>query len=208
MPTTRVVRMKKPLVVVCACIAAVALAACGSGGSSSESTSAGPDSSSVAPGVPWSTSDCAQIAAPTTADAPPEGSVVVGEVATTTDVAVAPTVAVLQGAVPATSLVTADVVPGSGDEVAAGATVTVQYCGVGLASGAVFDSSWARGEPVSFPLSGVIKGWQDGIPGMQPGGRRVLIIPGADAYGPQPPPGSGIQPDETLIFVVDMISSP
>jgi peptidylprolyl isomerase len=117
-------------------------------------------------------------------------------------------VAVLQGAVPATSLVTADVVPGSGDEVAAGATVTVQYCGVGLASGAVFDSSWARGEPVSFPLSGVIKGWQDGIPGMQPGGRRVLVIPGADAYGPQPPPGSGIQPDETLVFVVDMISSP
>ena len=200
--------MKKPLVVVSACLAAIALAACGSGGSSSETTSAAPDSSSAAPGVPWSTSDCTQIVSPTTTDAPPEGSVVEGEVATTTDVAIAPTVAVLQGAVPATSLVTNDVVAGSGDAVAAGATVTVQYCGVGLASGAVFDSSWARGEPVSFPLSGVIKGWQDGIPGMKPGGRRLLIIPGADAYGPQPPPGSGIQPDETLIFVVDMISSP
>jgi peptidylprolyl isomerase len=200
-------RMKKSLVV-CAGIAALALAACGGSASTSESTSAAPDSSSAAPGVPWSTSDCTQIVPPTTTDAPPEGSVVEGEVATTTDVAIAPTVAVLQGAVPATSLVTADVVPGSGDEVAAGATVTVQYCGVGLASGAVFDSSWARGEPVSFPLSGVIQGWQDGIPGMKPGGRRILIIPGAAAYGPQPPPGSGIQPDETLIFVVDMISSP
>lgn len=208
MPATKVIGMKKPLVVVSACIAAVALAACSSGGSSSETTSAAPDSSSAVPGIPWSTSDCTQIVPPTTTEAPPEGSVVEGEVATTADVAVAPTVAVLQGAVPATSLVTADVVPGSGDEVAAGATVTVQYCGVGLASGAVFDSSWARGEPVSFPLSGVIKGWQDGIPGMKPGGRRLLIIPGADAYGPQPPPGSGIQPDETLIFVVDMISSP
>ena len=201
-------RMKKSVVVVCAGIAALALAACGGSASTSESTSAAPESSSAAPGVPWSTSDCTQIVPPTTTDAPPEGSVVEGEVATTTDVAIAPTVAVLQGAVLATSLVTADVVPGSGDEVAAGATVTVQYCGVGLASGAVFDSSWARGEPVSFPLSGVIQGWQDGIPGMKPGGRRILIIPGAAAYGPQPPPGSGIQPDETLIFVVDMISSP
>jgi peptidylprolyl isomerase len=201
-------RMKKSLVVVCAGIAALALAACGGSASTSESTSAAPESSSAAPGVPWSTSDCTQIVPPTTTDAPPEGSVVEGEVSTTADVAIAPTVAVLQGAVPATSLVTADVVPGSGDEVAAGATVTVQYCGVGLASGAVFDSSWARGEPVSFPLSGVIQGWQDGIPGMKPGGRRILIIPGAAAYGPQPPPGSGIQPDETLIFVVDMISSP
>ena len=200
--------MKKSLVVVCAGIAALALAACGGSASTSESTSAAPESSSAAPGVPWSTSDCTQIVPPTTTDAPPEGSAVEGEVATTTDVAIAPTVAVLQGAVPATSLVTADVVPGSGDEVAAGATVTVQYCGVGLASGAVFDSSWARGEPVSFPLSGVIQGWQDGIPGMKPGGRRILSIPGAAAYGPQPPPGSGIQPDETLIFVVDMISSP
>ena len=200
--------MKKSVVVVCAGIAALALAACGGSASTSESTSAAPESSSAAPGVPWSTSDCTQIVPPTTTDAPPEGSVVEGEVATTTDVAIAPTVAVLQGAVLATSLVTADVVPGSGDEVAAGATVTVQYCGVGLASGAVFDSSWARGEPVSFPLSGVIQGWQDGIPGMKPGGRRILIIPGAAAYGPQPPPGSGIQPDETLIFVVDMISSP
>jgi peptidylprolyl isomerase len=129
-------------------------------------------------------------------------------VATTAIVGEAPAVAVLEGAVPITSLVIADVVTGSGDAVASGATVTVEYCGVGLASGAIFDSSWARGEPATFPLSGVITGWQDGIPGMQPGGRRMLVIPADQAYGDAPPPGSGIAPGETLVFVVDLISSP
>ena len=148
------------------------------------------------------------IAPPETAGTAPEGSVVEGEVATTTDVATAPVIAVLEGAVPVTSLVISDVVAGSGSAVAEGATVTVEYCGVGLASGTVFDSSWARGEPATFPLSGVIAGWQDGIPGMQPGGRRLLVIPADLAYGDQPPPGSGIAPGESLIFVVDLVSSP
>ena len=148
------------------------------------------------------------IAPPVTGASAPEGAVVEGEVATTTDVATAPVVAVLEGAVPVTSLVISDVVTGSGSEVAAGATVTVEYCGVGLASGTVFDSSWARGEPATFPLAGVIAGWQDGIPGMQPGGRRLLVIPADLAYGEQPPPGSGIAPGEALGFVVDLVSSP
>jgi peptidylprolyl isomerase len=117
-------------------------------------------------------------------------------------------VAVLDGAVPATSLVTTDIAQGSGTAVAAGAEVTVQYCGVGLASGAIFDSSWARGEPVTFPLAGVIPGWQEGIPGMMPGGRRLLVIPADMAYGDTPPPGSGIAPGETLVFVVDLLPTP
>jgi peptidylprolyl isomerase len=137
-----------------------------------------------------------------------EGAVVEGEVATTTDLATAPVVSVLEGAVPVTSLVISDVVAGSGDAVAAGAEVTVEYCGVGLASGTVFDSSWARGEPATFPLAGVIAGWQEGIPGMQPGGRRLLVIPADLAYGDTPPPGSGIAPGESLVFVVDLVSSP
>ena len=179
-----------------------ALAGCGSDSGGGESSSA-----SAATG-PWATSDCAMIAPPATEAALPEGAVVEGEVATTANVGAAPIVSVLEGAVPVTSLTTADVVAGSGDAVAAGATVTVEYCGVGLSSGAVFDSSWARGEPATFPLSGVITGWQDGIPGMQPGGRRLLVIPAEQAYGETPPPGSGIAPGETLVFVVDMISSP
>lgn len=178
------------------------LAGCSSG------ESGGSDASTSGAGGPWATSDCAVIGPPATEAALPSGAVVEGEVATTASVGAAPVVAVLEGAVPVTQLVISDVVTGSGAEVAPGATVTVEYCGIGLASGALFDSSWARGEPATFPLGNVITGWQEGIPGMQPGGRRLLIIPAGMAYGDTPPPGAGIAPGETLVFVVDMISSP
>ena len=192
-----------------ACALALILTGCGSSGSG-EATSAAPSSSSASSadsGGSWAVSDCSAIAPPVIG-ALPAGAAVEGEVATTTDLATAPTVGILQGAVPATKLVVSDVVPGSGDAVAAGATVTVEYCGVGLSSGAVFDSSWARGEPATFPLDGVITGWQEGIPGIQPGGRRLLIIPADLAYGDTPPPGSGIAPGETLVFVVDLVAGP
>lgn len=201
--------MRIPLFALAAAMSAVLLAGCGSGGSGdATSESASGSASATVDAGPWATSDCAAIEPPVTAASLPEGAVVEGEVATTATIGSAPVVAVLEGAVPITSLVIADVVPGSGEEVPAGATVTVQYCGVGLASGAVFDSSWARGEPATFPLSGVITGWQDGIPGMQPGGRRLLVIPADQAYGDAPPPGSGIEPGETLVFVVDLLSAP
>lgn len=186
--------------------AALALSACGgsdSGGEPSVTTS----SSAPSEGA-WSVSNCASLDPPTTGAPVPADAVVEGEIATTADVALAPTVGVLEGAVAISSLVVSDVVAGSGDEVPAGATVTVEYCGVGLDSGAVFDSSWARGTPATFPLSGVIAGWQEGIPGMTPGSRRLLVIPADLAYGDAPPPGSGILPGETLVFVVDLISSP
>ena len=51
----------------------------------------------------------------------------------------------------------------------------------------------------------MIPGWTQGLTGMQVGGRRVLVIPGDLAYGATPPAGSGIEPNETLIFVVDLI---
>lgn len=187
-----------------AALGAITLAGCSSGASDD----AGSETSVLPTAGPWATSDCSALAPPTTASGLPAGAIVEGEVATTADVATAPAVAVLEGAVPVTSLVIADVVTGSGEEVAAGATVTVEYCGVGLSSGAIFDSSWARGEPATFPLSGVIAGWQDGIPGMQPGGRRLLVIPAELAYGDAPPPQSGIAPGESLVFVVDLVSSP
>lgn len=192
--------MRLPAIVATAAVTGLLITGCSSSDSGGGTTSA--------PAGPWATSDCSAIAPPTTAASLPEGAVVEGEVATTASIGTAPIVGVLEGAVPVTSLVIADVVTGSGEAVAEGATVTVDYCGVGLASGAIFDSSWARGEPATFPLAGVITGWQDGIPGMQPGGRRVLIIPADLAYGDTPPPGAGIAPGETLVFVVDMISSP
>jgi peptidylprolyl isomerase len=82
--------------------------------------------------------------------------------------------------------------------------VTVNYVGVGQQSGTVFDSSWQRGQPATFPLDGVIQGWSQGLVGMQPGGRRLLIIPAELAYG-DAGAGADIAPGETLVFVVDLI---
>jgi peptidylprolyl isomerase len=104
------------------------------------------------------------------------------------------------------SLVKQDLVTGSGDPVAPGSTVTVQYIGVSCSTGKIFDSSWANGSPATFGLNSVIRGWTDGLPGMRAGGRRLLVIPPDQAYGSTGTGGS-IGPNETLIFVVDMISS-
>ncbi len=106
------------------------------------------------------------------------------------------------------ALTYSDLIEGTGPEVAPGATVTAQYVGIGANSGKEFDSSWDRGEPAQFPLANVIKGWQDGLPGMKVGGRRLLVIPAEQAYGDSPPSGSGIEKGEALVFVVDMVSSP
>ncbi len=108
---------------------------------------------------------------------------------------------------PATELCIVDDIVGAGVEVAAGGTVTVHYVGVGQASGAEFDSSWSRGETISFGLNQVIAGWGQGLVGMKVGGRRTLIIPAELAYG-QNPPTPAIAPGETLVFVVDLVSTP
>ena len=102
-------------------------------------------------------------------------------------------------------LVVEDLVVGHGPEAAPGGTVEVHYVGVDYDSGEEFDSSWGRGQSIEFPLQGLIQGWQDGIPGMKVGGRRQLIIPPAQAYGPA---GSGHQlSGKTLIFVIDLLSA-
>jgi peptidylprolyl isomerase len=117
-----------------------------------------------------------------------------------------PVVAITPGD-PVTELEVTDVIVGEGDAVQAGATVTAHYVGYGAATGQMFDSSWVRGEPATFPLPNVILGWQEGLVGMQVGGWRLLVIPAELGYGNNPPPGSGIEPGETLIFVVDLVSS-
>ena len=104
-----------------------------------------------------------------------------------------------------TELVVKDLVVGDGAEAAPGGTVEVHYVGVEYDTGEEFDSSVRRGQPIEFPLRGLIRGWQDGIPGMKVGGRRQLIIPPAQAYGPV---GSGHQlSGKTLIFVIDLLST-
>lgn len=100
-----------------------------------------------------------------------------------------------------------DVVVGTGVEVKAGATVSVHYTGAVAATGVIFQSSKDFGPtPVTFPLGQVIKGWTDGIPGMKIGGTRRLVIPAAQAYGSNPPPGSGIPANADLVFDVELIS--
>jgi peptidylprolyl isomerase len=116
-----------------------------------------------------------------------------------------PIVAITPGD-PVAQLEVTDVIVGTGEAVPAGATVTADYVGYGGASGQMFDASWLRGEPATFPLPNVILGWQEGLVGMQAGGRRLLVIPAELGYGNNPPPGSGIEAGETLIFVVDLVS--
>ncbi|MAT06801.1 MAG: peptidylprolyl isomerase [Acidimicrobiaceae bacterium] len=107
---------------------------------------------------------------------------------------------------PPSDLVISDDVEGSGDEAAAGQQVTVHYVGVSWSTGEEFDASWNRMEPFRFPLGQgyVIQGWDQGVQGMKVGGRRTLHIPPDLGYGPQ---GAGgvIAPNETLIFVVDLL---
>jgi peptidylprolyl isomerase len=73
-----------------------------------------------------------------------------------------------------TELVITDLVVGDGAEATPGATVDVHYVGVDFETGEEFDSSWGRGESIQFPLNGLVRGWQEGIPGMKVGGRRQL----------------------------------
>ncbi len=105
---------------------------------------------------------------------------------------------------PPTTLVKEDLKVGDGAVVKPGATVTVDYIGVSCSTGKVFDSSYSRGQPATFGLDQVIKGWTDGIPGMRVGGQRLLGIPSDQAYGPQGSAGAGIAPDEPLWFVVSV----
>ena len=109
---------------------------------------------------------------------------------------------------PPTELLIVDEIVGDGPEAAGGSQVTTHYVGVAFSTGEEFDASWNRGEPLSFRLGvgQVIAGWDQGIAGMKVGGRRRLVIPPDLAYGKRGA-GSAIGPDETLIFVVDLVDT-
>jgi len=107
---------------------------------------------------------------------------------------------------PPRRLVKEDIVKGKGKAAKAGDRVTVQYVGVSFSTGRQFDASWDRGQPFGFSLGAgeVIPGWDKGIVGMKQGGRRKLTIPPEQAYGAQGAPPD-IAPNETLVFVVDLV---
>ncbi len=93
---------------------------------------------------------------------------------------------------------------GTGAEAKAGGTVTAHYTGAVASTGKIFQSSLDTGQPFTSPLSNLIKGWQQGIPGMKEGGERRLLIPAELAYGSNPP--AGIPANADLVFDIVLIS--
>lgn len=110
------------------------------------------------------------------------------------------------GGTPPAELQLEDLEIGDGQEATAGTDVSVHYVGVSWSNGRQFDASWDRESPFSFRLGGgqVIAGWDQGVAGMKVGGRRRLTIPPDLGYGSR---GAGgvIAPNETLVFVVDLL---
>ena len=116
-----------------------------------------------------------------------------------------PEVTIPEGA-PSYQLELEDLTVGEGEEAVSGSLVEVHYVGVSWQTGKQFDASWDRGDTFKFGLGKgqVIRGWDEGVQGMKVGGRRKITIPPDLAYGKR---GAGgvIGPDETLVFVVDLI---
>ena len=188
---SRLSRALVPLVLA----SALALTGCGS------STGA-PSTSSSPAGGPSTSSECPP-------GTPASTDYVVGTegVTVTGDIGKAPGVTLGADTSKVAKLTVCDLVQGTGAAIAAGSSITAQYVGIGALSGKKFDSSWDRGKPATFSLSGVIEGWTKGIPGMKVGGRRLLVIPGALAYGAKPP-SADIAANEALVFVVDAVPTP
>jgi len=169
------------------CAFALPLAACGGGGNSSSSAA-----------KPAASGSAATPTAAQTADALASSI--------SKDLTKKPVVAIPAGGTPK-SLVKRDIVVGKGKPARQGDSVQVQYVGSSWSTGSEFDASWDRGQPFSFTLGqgGVIKGWDVGVVGMRPGGRRLLVIPPQLGYGAQGSPPK-IAANETLAFVVDLKS--
>ena len=149
MPRSRSRRSRLAAVSVLALAAVLALGACGRSGGGTTTSATSTPSASV--------------------ERQPTGSVTVDGVTVSGAPGTAPVVTVAAGATAPQKLVVEDVVEGTGTEAKAGDTITANYVGYGLKTGQQFDSSWDRGTPAQFPLDGVIKGWQEGIPGMKVG---------------------------------------
>ncbi len=94
--------------------------------------------------------------------------------------------------------------PGEGEKPTMEDSVLVHYKGT-LIDGTQFDSSYDRGQPATFPLNGVVKGFGEGLTKVAPGGKVILYIPSDLGYGNNPRPGGAIKPGDTLIFECELI---
>ncbi len=201
---------RRAIAIATTAVLALTLAACGQqtdervdapSGAATASAIAPPPSQDAAL-APFVTVDCVS-GQVMPVDAPPSGTTI-GAVTAIFQPNGAPAITVATDAQPATELGVADISEGTGQAVVAGDSLTVDYCGVGLGGQTLFDSSYSRGTPATFPLDGVIAGWQQGLVGMKVGGQRLLVIPAELGYGDQG--NQGIAPGETLIFVVQLQS--
>ncbi len=155
------------------------------------------------PPVVWPADPPARPTTPSTTGSGTTGSAASSGTPPTT----APVVTVPSGEKP-TTLRKRDLITGTGAEATSGRRVRVQYTGVAWSTGRKFDSSWDRaGDPFAFTLGQgmVIRGWDEGVVGMRVGGRRELVIPPALGYAERGA-GADIGPNETLIFVVDLVA--
>jgi peptidylprolyl isomerase len=170
--------VKKPILTIAVC-AGLVFAGCGGGDDSSTESTPATESTAAAESTPATKESSAKKSKPK--------------------------VTVPQGA-PSQQLEVKELEVGSGAEAKSGDKITVQYVGVVYKGGKEFDASWDRGEPFSFTLGTgeVIPGWDGGIEGMKVGGRRELIIPPELAYGETGYPPA-IAPNETLVFVIDLL---
>ncbi len=116
-----------------------------------------------------------------------------------------PEVTIPEGS-PSYQLELEDLTVGDGAEATPGSLVDVHYVGVAWSTGKQFDASWDRGDTLPFTIGKglVLKGWDEGVAGMKVGGRRRIMIPPAMGYGKRGYPPV-IAPDETLVFVVDLV---
>ncbi|MGW7042748.1 FKBP-type peptidyl-prolyl cis-trans isomerase [Streptomyces avermitilis] len=117
----------------------------------------------------------------------------------------APSIDVPKTAAP-TKLVANYVIEGDGDVVKADSSVLVQYKGVLWDTGKEFDSTYSRSALTSFSLQQVVKGWSQGLTGKKVGSRVLIVVPPKLGYGDNPPSGSGIKKDSTLVFTVDILA--
>lgn len=108
---------------------------------------------------------------------------------------------------PVAELEIIDVEVGTGEEVRPGAKITAHYTGALVKNGIIFQSSLDFGDPITFGLDQVIKGWTNGVPGMKVGGTRRLVIPAEQAYGASSP-AANIPANSDLVFDIDLVAIP
>ena len=195
-------RMPSSIVfVACAASLAVTLGGC----SSKSETSA--DAPSVASSVVKSATDGCPTAAPASSGTPQwtlPGAT--GSVAVTGSTDTAAPVVTVEAPFSVSETQVKTLTAGDGPVVAPDATVSVCYMGVNGRDGSVFDSSYERGEPVDFPLDGVVPGFQKAITGQKVGSTVAVAMVSADGY-PNGQPRAGIEPGDSLVFAIKILGA-